>query len=95
MLGAALVLAALLFGAGASAAEPEPLELNRATLEELQKLPGVGPRKAEAILELRKKRPFTRITQLLEVKGIGRKTLERLKPWVRVEPAAAPPAPSR
>ncbi len=59
-------------------------------------LPGVGPRKAEAIIELRRKRPFSRVTQLLEVKGIGKKTLERLKPWVRVAvpPATAPAAPS-
>lgn len=77
-------------------AEVRPLDLNRATLAELQHLPGIGPRKAEAIVELRKKRPFTRVTQLLEVKGVGRKTLERLKPWVRVAPPSptAPPAPA-
>jgi competence ComEA-like helix-hairpin-helix protein len=61
------------------------VELNTATQEELCTLPGIGPRKAQAILALRKKRPFTRVTQLLEVRGIGRKTLERLKPYIRLE----------
>lgn len=85
----ALALACGLLVASAEPVEIRPLELNHATLEELQTLPGIGPRKAEAIVELRKKRPFTRVTQLLEVKGVGRKTLERLKPWVRVAPAIA------
>jgi competence ComEA-like helix-hairpin-helix protein len=84
----ALALACGLLVASAEPAEIRPVELNLATLEELQTLPGIGPRKAEAIIELRKKRPFTRVTQLLEVKGVGRKTLERLKPWVRVTPFA-------
>ena len=96
----ALVLALLLLLGAANAgraAEPEldalrPVDLNQATLAELEQLPGIGPRKAEAIVELRKKRPFTRVTQLLEVKGVGRKTLERLRPWVRVA-GPAPPSP--
>lgn len=86
----ALALACGLLVASAEPVEVRPVDLNRATLEELQHLPGIGPRKAEAIVELRKKRPFTRVTQLLEVKGVGRKTLERLKPWVRVAPVVAP-----
>jgi competence protein ComEA len=87
----ALALACGLLVAGAEQGEGrpvDPVDLNLATLEELQRLPGIGPRKAEAIVALRKKRPFTRVTQLLEVKGVGRKTLERLKPWVRVPPVA-------
>jgi competence ComEA-like helix-hairpin-helix protein len=99
----ALALACGLLVASAEPVEVRPVDLNRATLEELQHLPGIGPRKAEAIVDLRKKRPFTRVTQLLEVKGVGRKTLERLKPWVFVAPAvpmttgapsAAAPAPT-
>lgn len=85
----ALALACGLFAASAEPLEGRIVELNQASLEELQRLPGIGPRKAEAILELRKKRPFTRVTQLLEVKGVGKRTLERLKPWVRVTPLAA------
>ena len=86
-MNAAVALAlAVLLAAGAGSAEPVPIDLNKASIEELVKLPGVGMKKAEAIVELRKKRPFTRVTQLLEVKGIGKKTLDRLKPWVKVEP---------
>lgn len=87
----ALALACGMLVASAEPAEVRPVDLNHATFEQLQTLPGIGPRKAEAIMELRKKRPFTRVTQLLEVKGVGRKTLERLKPWVQV--AVASPSP--
>lgn len=69
------------------------VDLNRATVEELQGLPGIGPRKAASIVELRHKRPFTRVTQLLEIKGIGKKTLERLKAHVRVVGASGPQPP--
>jgi competence protein ComEA len=66
------------------------IDLNVATAEDLTSLPGVGPKRAEAILARRAKAPFTRVTQLLEVKGIGKRTLDRLKPhlwphsWVKV-----------
>lgn len=86
----ALVLAACLqVGAAAGDASPEKpfvVDLNHATAEELGRLPGVGPKRAEAILARRKQAPFTRVTQLLEVKGIGKKTLERLRPHLRVVP---------
>jgi competence protein ComEA len=91
---AALVFALALFAAGAQASEPFDLALivdvNRATAGELAELPGLGPRRAAAIVELRKRRPFRRVTQLLEVKGIGKKTFQRLKPWVRVSAEGSP-----
>lgn len=94
MNGPALVLALALLATGARASEPpRVVDLNRATAEELEQLPGIGPRKVDAILELRKRRPFTRVTQLLEVKGIGKRTLERLRPWLRVDPVAPPVPP--
>lgn len=67
-----------------SARGVESMDLNTAPAAQLQELPGIGPKKAEAIIALRQKRPFSRVSQLLEVRGIGRKTLERLKPLVRV-----------
>lgn len=98
----AALLAAALLASGAAAAEPAlppasapsssparaeaAVDLNRATAAELCTLPGIGPKKAEAILALRARRPFTRVTQLLEVKGIGRRTFERLRSRVTVEP---------
>jgi competence protein ComEA len=62
------------------------LDLNSATLEELDLLPGIGPAKAKAILAEKKRRGgFTGIDELLDVSGIGEKTLQRLRPYVRVE----------
>ena len=80
----------------AVAVEPVSVDLNMASEQQLEQLPGIGPKKAGAIVELRKKRPFSRLTQLMEIRGIGKKTLERLKPYLRVDgaPAPAPPAPA-
>lgn len=94
-----LLLVALLFAGSAPAAEAPPprpaarvvqvLDLNRASVDELCTLPGIGRKKAEAIVAFRTKRPFTRLTQLLEVRGIGRRTLDQLRPLVVIGP---PPA---
>jgi len=53
-------------------------------------LPGIGPKKAEAIVALRQKRPLTRVTQLLQVRGIGPRILDRLRGRVTLRPAPAP-----
>ncbi|HJW76728.1 MAG TPA: helix-hairpin-helix domain-containing protein, partial [Thermoleophilia bacterium] len=66
-----------------------PIDLNEAPLTQLQELPGIGPKKAEAIVALRQRRPFSRVSQLLEVRGIGKKTLERLKPLVKIGATAS------
>ncbi|MGC4066929.1 MAG: helix-hairpin-helix domain-containing protein [Polyangiaceae bacterium] len=54
--------------------------LNRARVEELRKIPGIGPKRAEAILALRTKlKRFKRASELLRVKGIGPKSLVRMQ----------------
>jgi competence protein ComEA len=64
-------------------AERAPVVLNRATAEELQRLPGVGAKRASAILALRQRLGrFQRKGDLLRVKGIGPRTLERLLPHI-------------
>jgi len=62
------------------------VNVNTATAEELSLLPGVGPARARAIIELRQKRGgFKHIEDLLEVKGIGEASLAKLKPYLALE----------
>lgn len=62
------------------------ININTATLDELIMLPAIGEVKAKAILEYRMKNgPFRSVDALLEVKGIGEKTLEKLKDLITVE----------
>lgn len=69
------------------ALEPgEKLDLNTASVDDLQRLPGIGAKRAEQIIRLREKRPFRRVTELRRVRGIGKKTLRRLLPHVKVSP---------
>lgn len=60
------------------------VNLNTATMEELQHLPGVGPSKASKILEHRRHRPFRTVAELVRVKGFGAKTVSRLRPFLTV-----------
>ncbi len=58
--------------------------LNGATEEQLSLLPGIGPAKARAIVEHRHAHPFRRADELVKVKGIGRKTFGRLRPYITI-----------
>lgn len=65
--------------------------LNLATEADLMRLPGVGPAKAAAILALRAKmKRFRKVDDLLRVKGLGRRSLKRLRPLVLVDPPVTP-----
>lgn len=65
--------------------EGGPLSLNLATAEELERLPGIGPVLARRIVEDRGRNgQYRRVEDLLRVKGIGPRTLERLRPHLRV-----------
>jgi competence ComEA-like helix-hairpin-helix protein len=86
--------AALTDPAAPPAAEPAPgggapvgitpdgkVILNQASADELTKLPGVGPKRAQAIVALRAKlKRFKHPTDLLRVKGIGPRSLQRMLP---------------
>jgi competence protein ComEA len=70
----------------ARATPDDPVVLNTATVDDLRRLPGVGEKRALAILELRAKLGrFRQVDDLLRVKGIGRKTLQKLRPLVRLD----------
>jgi competence ComEA-like helix-hairpin-helix protein len=67
----------------------EPIDLNSASLEQLEQLPGIGPSTAKAIVQFREKSgPFERVEDLLVIHGISKKRLEKLRPYVGVHPIA-------
>ena len=61
------------------------VNINTATVEQLQELPGVGPVTAQRIVAFRDKTPFSTPEQLLEIKGIGQKTFAKMKGLVTVD----------
>lgn len=65
--------------------------LNSAREQDLVKLPGVGPKKAQAIIALRDKlKQFRRLEELMRVRGIKRRFIERLRPLVVLHAADCP-----
>ncbi|MEO7272356.1 MAG: helix-hairpin-helix domain-containing protein [Vicinamibacterales bacterium] len=72
--------------ASAKAAAPSgPLNINTATAAQLETLPGIGARTAQAIVDQRQKSGgFKKIEDLMNIKGIGEKSFLKLKPMVTV-----------
>jgi competence protein ComEA len=63
----------------------QKVNINTASLEELQKLPRIGPAVAQRILDFRKENGnFKRVEDLLKVRGIGEKVFNQLKDLVTV-----------
>lgn len=70
---------------GVNLGAPLLVDLNQATVAELDQLPGVGPSTARAIIDHRTRNgPFASVDDLLAVRGIGHAKLAELKPFVRV-----------
>ena len=84
----AILLVSLAVGGGPQKKPPtHPIDLNTATAEQLQELPGIGPTTAKAIIQFRKKSgPFKHVEDLLAIHGISRARLEKLRPYVTVTP---------
>jgi len=71
--------------AGGGSASGGVVNLNTASVDELDSLPGVGPATAQAILDYRRQHgKFRSVDQLLEVRGIGDAKLRQIRPRVRV-----------
>lgn len=62
-----------------------PVNLNTASAEQLDTLPGVGPVTAKKIIEYRSKSPFISVDDLINVHGIGEKKLEDIRPFATVQ----------
>jgi competence ComEA-like helix-hairpin-helix protein len=64
-----------------------PIDLNTATVKELEQLPGVGPTTAKAIVDFRSKGGrFRRVTDLLVIRGISEAKLKKMRPYITVGP---------
>lgn len=67
-------------------ANPKLLNINSASVEELQTLPSIGPQTAEKIIQYREEHgDFPSIHALTDVKGIGEKTLDKVKHFINAE----------
>jgi comEA protein len=68
-------------------APSEKVNINTASLQELQNLPRIGPKIAQRILDYRKQNgSFKKVEELMKVKGIGEKVFNRLKDLIVVGP---------
>ena len=84
---AALFFLVVMLTTTASVASTRPagvVNLNTATVTQLKLLPGIGEGRAHRIVSFRKLKSFKRVVELARVKGIGRKTVRKLKPFITV-----------
>jgi len=90
-----LLAALLLLVAQRAVTEGPPVNINTASAAELATLKGIGPAKAQAIVEHREKNgQFKSVDDLKLVRGIGDKMLEQLRPQVTVDGASGGQAPA-
>lgn len=81
----ALAVALSLASAGVAVAAEPKVDINKATVAELTALPGVGDALAQRIVDYRDEQgPFTAPEQLMNVRGIGEKSFEKLRDQVTV-----------
>ena len=62
------------------------VNINKASSSEIQKIPGIGPVLAQRVIDFRNKNgKFEIIDDLMDVKGIGSKKLEKIRAWILIE----------
>lgn len=64
--------------------QEEKININNASLDDLQTLPNIGPKTAEKIIQFREEEKFETIEDIMNVNGIGEKTFEEIKEMIRV-----------
>jgi len=69
---------------GRTNTKKKPVDLNSASAAELESLPGVGPATAQAIIKYRERQSFKTVEDLLKLRGIGPRKLEKLRSLVKV-----------
>jgi competence protein ComEA len=70
---------------GSAGGPPGPVDVNHATIEQLDELPGIGPATAAAIIDHREENgPFASVEDLEAVRGIGPAKLEAIRDLVSV-----------
>ena len=80
--------------AGKKKPPAKPVNINTATSQELQQVPGIGPATAEKILQMRKSYgAFKSVDDLLAIRGLGPKRLEKMRKYLTVGKAVAPKSP--
>ena len=60
------------------------ININTATIEQLDTLPGIGPVYAQRIIDYRKKKSFSSLEEIMEIQGIGEKTFEKFKDLITI-----------
>ncbi len=69
-----------------TAAPDGVVNINAASAEELERVPGIGPARAEAIVRLRERvTRFRHVEDLVRVRGIGRATLRTMRPYLALD----------
>jgi competence protein ComEA len=76
-------------GAAGAEADKSPVDINAADSVKLTELPGIGPALAQRIVDYRKEHgPFKSIDELVNVRGVGERLLERLRDRLTIGPKA-------
>jgi len=92
-----LLCACLIFGSAAIAKKKpptQPVNINTANSEQLQQVPGIGPATAQKILQMRKSYgPFKSVNDLLAIRGLGQKRLDKMRKYLTVGKVPTSPKP--
>lgn len=85
LLAVAVPVMSIAAGTSTTLQQGAKINLNNGSAAELQALPGIGAVTAERIVTFRKHNgPFASLDDLVKVKGIGAKTLEKIRPMIKL-----------